>query len=55
MDKQIDFTRTSPAVHQSAYFPTPLRRWFIQLAHRMQTQDKRISGAVQKGGRSGSK
>lgn len=55
MDKQINFTRTSPTVRQEAYFPNPLRRWFIQLAHRMQTQDKRVSGAVKKGGISGSK
>ena len=55
MDKQINFTRTSPTVRQGAYFPNPLRRWFIQLAHRMQMQEKCVSGAVQKGGSSGSK
>lgn len=50
MDKQINFTRFSPTVRQNAYFPNPLRRWFLQLAQRMQMQEKEVSSAAKKGG-----
>ena len=53
MDKQEDFTRTGSLIHPQSYFPTPLRGWFIQLAQRVQLQEKHTSSSDRKGGDSG--
>ena len=54
MGKQENSTLSDLSISSRLYLPTPLRRWLIQLAKRIQASEERVSGSEQKGGSSGS-
>lgn len=48
MEKQENSTLSDISIQSKFYLPTPLRRWFIELARRIQMSEEVVSGSRQK-------